>query len=326
MFASQSWPRLGIVATFCLLTAPTFADEQVVAYVPNWGDLAHFSKTIDYDKLTRINLAFENPTDDEGNLSFHPENSSVIAEAHRRGVEVLVAIGGGSASEDPRMRTRYFELIAPSRRAGFVAKLAAYVSEHDLDGLDVDLEGPAIHDDYGPFLRDLFQALKPKGKLLTAALSQGYGGASVPSNAFASLDFVNVMAYDATGPWNPKEAGPHSSIELARRNVDYWTGRGLPASKIVLGVPFYGYGFGKAFRKHGYPYREIVEAHPGASRLDQVGETIWYNGIPTIEAKTSYALDRGLAGIMIWSLDQDAPGEASLLEAIRRVQRDRKRR
>ena len=145
--------------------------------------------------------------------------------------------------------------------------------------------------------------------MLTAALSQGYGGKNVPDSVFEHFDFVNVMAYDGAGSWNPNAPGQHSSMEFAKRNVDYWLKRGLPASKTVLGVPFYGYGFGKAFRKSPYSYAEIVAAHPEADQTDQVGETIWYNGVPTIEAKTKYAIDRKLAGIMIWSLDNDVKGE-----------------
>ena len=92
----------------------------------------------------------------------------------------------------------------------------------------------------------------------------------------------------------------------------------------MLGVPFYGYGFGKAFRRGTYSYSAIVAAHPGAERSDQVGDTIWYNGVGTIEAKTKYAVDRGLAGIMIWSLDNDVKGEKSLLDAITRVYEGRR--
>jgi chitinase len=155
--------------------------------------------------------------------------------------------------------------------------------------------------------------------LLTAALSEGYGGKSVPDSVFEHFDFVNVMAYDGAGYWDPKSPGQHSSLDYAKRNVEYWAKRGLPTSKIVLGVPFYGYGFGKAFRRGTYSYSAIVAAHQGAEKADQVGETIWYNGIGTIEAKTNYAVDRGLAGIMIWSLDNDVKGERSLLDAITRV-------
>ena len=124
------------------------------------------------------------------------------------------------------------------------------------------------------------------------------------------------MAYDATGTWAPDRPGQHSSMEMAKGNVAYWTGRGLPKNKIVLGVPFYGYGFGKAFRNNGYAFSEITTQFPGSESLDQVGETIWYNGIPTIRAKAKYVLEEGLGGVMIWSLDQDAKNEKSLLRAL----------
>jgi GH18 family chitinase len=105
-------------------------------------------------------------------------------------------------------------------------------------------------------------------------------------------------------------------LEFAKDNVTYWLGRGLPKAKAVLGVPFYGYGFGAAFRKRDYPYAAIVASHPGAENLDQIGDTIWYNGIPTIRAKARYVAEQGLGGMMIWSLDYDVKGERSLLTAV----------
>lgn len=289
---------------------------MVVAYVPTWIDLAKFVPTIDYEKVTHLNLAFANPTDDAGDLSFNPQAEALIAAAHARGVKVLISIGGGSAADDRVLKPRYFSLLNPAHRAGFVAKLTAYVMTHRFDGLDVDIEGPSIDADFGPFVRELAAALHPAGKLLTAALSQGYGGKKVPDAALGVFDFVNIMAYDATGDWEPKKPGQHSALEYAHTNVAYWLRRGLPKTKCVLGVPFYGYGFGAAFRKHDYSYREIVERFPGAEQRDQTGDTIWYNGIPTIRAKAQWARDEGLAGVMIWSLDYDVPGPRSLLTAI----------
>ncbi len=290
--------------------------KKVVAYVPNWVDLEAFSKTISYDKLTHINIAFENPVDESGKLSFNKGNTTLIAKAHARKVKVLVSIGGGSASSDETMRNRYFDLIRDGKRAGFVNKIVAYVTRHGLDGVDVDLEGPAINGNYGKFIRDLSDALKPRKLLLTAALSEGYGGDKVPDSVFKQYDFLNIMAYDATGYWDPDRPGQHSSLPFAKSCVKYWVGRGLPKAKAVLGVPFYGYGFGEAFNKDGYSYAAIVEKYPGAENLDQVGNTIWYNGIPTIQAKTQHVLDENLGGVMIWSLDQDAKGKKSLLSAI----------
>lgn len=299
-----------------LLAAVARAQSRVVAYVPNWVDLAAFAPSIDYPKLTHINVAFENPTNDRGDVSFRSQNEALVARARTHRVKILVSLAGGGVASDAALKQRWFELIGPIRRAGFVAKLADYVTRHQLDGLDIDLEGPAINADYGPFIRELSAALRPRGKLLTAALSQGYGGARVPDDVLPLFDFINIMAYDGAGHWAPERPGQHASMDLARNSVKYWLQRGVPRDRAVLGVPFYGYGFGDAFRKRGYTYAGIVATYPGAEHADQAGSTIWYNGLPTIRAKSQYVVDEGLGGIMIWSLDYDVKDERSLLAAI----------
>ena len=305
------------VAASAQRTAP--ARSKVVAYVPNWIDVNAFADTIDYARLTHINIAFENPTNADGDLAFTNADNVLIARAHAHHVPVLISIGGGGASEDKTMMTRYFDLIGQAKRVGFVAKLAAYVTAHQFDGLDVDLEGAAINKDYGAFIQALSGALKVRGKLLTAALSEGNGGANVPDAALARFDWINIMAYDAAGPWNPNAPGQHSSLEFTKNTVAYWLKRGLPRAKAVVGVPFYGYGFGAAYNKAGYAYSELVAGYKDAPSADQVGDTIWYNGLPTIWAKARYVKEQKLGGIMIWSLNQDAPGDNSLLAALAHV-------
>jgi chitinase len=308
--------RIGGVILVVLFSSSAYAQKKVVAYVPNWVDLNSFSETIDYAKLTHINIAFENPTNAAGDLSFNKKNPVLITKAQTNGVKVLISIGGGSASGNKTLLNRYFSLVNETNRASFAVKLADYVSTHGFDGLDVDIEGPSINQDYGAFIQELAKVLKPRGKLLTAALSKGYGGNKVPDSVFAHLDFVNIMAYDGAGYWNTNAPGQHSSMAFAKDNVRYWLERGLPKSKAVLGVPFYGYGFGEAFRKRDYSYSAILAAYPGAESTDQIGNTIWYNGIPTIKAKARYVVDERLGGVMIWSLDYDVKGERSLLSAI----------
>ncbi|MGC3957285.1 MAG: glycosyl hydrolase family 18 protein [Verrucomicrobiota bacterium] len=292
------------------------AQPKIVAYVPNWVDLPTFATTIDYPKLTHINIAFENPRNAAGDLSFNPKNLVLINQARTNDVKILVSIGGGAASADKTLQNRYFNLLSETNRVGFAAKLADYLVQHNFDGLDVDIEGPSINKDYGAFIEALAATLRPKGKMLTAALSKGYGGDKVPDSAFQHMDFVNIMAYDGAGPWDKNSPGQHSSFAFATSNVAYWLKRGLPKSKAVLGVPFYGYGFGTAYRNRDYSYKDILATYPGAEQLDQIGNTIWYNGIPTIKAKSRYVVDQGLGGVMIWSLDYDVKGAHSLLSAI----------
>ncbi|MBI3883133.1 MAG: cellulase family glycosylhydrolase [Sphingobacteriales bacterium] len=290
---------------------------RVVGYAPNWVDMVTFSSAIQYTKLTHLNIAFENPTNASGDLSYNTQNDLLVTKGHAQNLKVMMSLGGGAASEDVvTMRPRYFSLISTANRTGFITKIVNYVAAHNLDGIDIDLEGPAINSDYEGFIRDLSIALHANGKLISAALSQGYGGANVTTATYQYFDFINIMAYDATGPWDPNTPGQHSSMTYAQSNLAYFASRGMPKSGIVLGVPFYGYGFGNAYSNVSYAYKDIVAAYTGAENVDQIGSTIWYYGIPTVKAKTNYVIDQSYGGIMIWSLDNDATGVKSLLSAI----------
>jgi GH18 family chitinase len=291
--------------------------KVVIGYVQDYSDSPVNIDQIDFTKVTHLNVAFANPVDATGSISVPPNLSTLVSRAHQNGVEVLISIGGGGASTEEAGRQQYFKLISEPARSAFVQKLADYVEVNHLDGLDLDLEGPAINNDYTAFADDLAAALKPRGRLLTAAVSAWYGGDQITAEALGHFDLVNVMAYDATGPWDPSKPGQHSSLEYTKKAVSYWLDRGVPKSKIVVGVPFYGYGFGDAFTKDGYTYAQIVGKYPGSESSDQVGNTVWYNGIPTIRLKVKYVLDENFAGLMIWSIDQDVKGKQSLLAAIR---------
>lgn len=291
--------------------------KKIVGYLPNSVDVHSFSRAFDFSKITHLNIAFENP-DEQGNLSYNNSNDILIKSAKAKKVKVLVSIAGGGVSVNPEKIALYHDLISDSKRAGFVKKISDYLGQHSLDGLDVDLEGDAINADYRKFIKDLSTALKPKGKLLTAALSHINGGDRVPEETFQYFDFINIMAYDSTGPWRPDNPGQHSSFAFAEANMNFWLEKGLPKEKAILGVPFYGYGFGESLNE-GMAYSEIIKTFPGAEDLDQVGNIIYYNGIPTIKAKAQLALDQEYGGIMIWQIAQDSIGDKSLLDAINEV-------
>ena len=82
---------------------------------------------------------------------------------------------------------------------------------------------------------------------------------------------------------------------------------------MVLGISFYG-------RPGWATYRQLLAADPQADQKDIVllnGMEVWYNGVPTVQKKASYARAQ-LGGVMVWEITQDAPSpEQSLLRAIR---------
>ena len=114
-----------------------------------------------------------------------------------------------------------------------------------------------------------------------------------------------VMAYD-------NEAYNHSTYAFAQESLNYWTGRGLAASKAVLGVPFYGRGhsnWGSTIT-----YASLVSQNSANACPDSNG-TYGYNGIKTIRSKG--ALARSYGGAMYWEQSQDSTGSNSLTTALR---------
>jgi hypothetical protein len=288
---------------------PAKLDFPIIAYVPckSPAEIAQ----IDFNSITHINFAFINP-DSSGNFTYNPCLDSLVKVAHANGVRVLASIGGGSAP------AYYSDLLKDGKRQRFVTRLTQLALDYDLDGIDVDLEGSRIDENYEPFVIELASALKPCHKLLTAAIATYYKD-RLTDKALQQFDYMTLMSYDKTGPWRPEVAGPHSSYELAVEDLDYWVNtRHLDKKKLYLGVPFYGYSFGPN-GAGSMKYRDIVARFKKAEKKDKLkmpdGSTLYYNGIPTMKKKVRLA-KKNAGGIMFWQYMGDTTGEKSLLRAI----------
>ncbi|KZN68070.1 glycosyl hydrolase family 18 protein [Pseudoalteromonas luteoviolacea] len=272
---------------------------KIVGYFPSWqGQVAD----IQFDKLTHINYSFLLPNADG---SLQPlENlakmQQLVSAAQAAGVKVGIAVGGWNGGDDSA-----FETFASSAqgRATFIRNLMAFVEQYQLDGVDMDWEYPdpgSSANNYALLMNELSVELKAKGKFLTAAVvALGYTGGGVLESVFNDVDFLNLMAYDANN-------GDHANYQYALDSIAYWQGRGLSKEKTVLGVPFYS-------RPTWQAYRALI-AQDAANACRDTDGTSYYNGIPTIRAKTQLALDTA-GGIMNWELSHDTSGPASLLTA-----------
>ena len=98
----------------------------------------------------------------------------------------------------------------------------------------------------------------------------------------------------------------------SREVLSYWSERGLPKEKIVMGAPFY------RSDPEICPISKLCKPTQTAAQtdiFDYYGTTYHYNGIPTIQTKTRIAMEKA-GGMMFWALDHDAQGELSLVNAI----------
>jgi len=199
--------------------------------------------------------------------------------------------------------------------------------------------------------------------LVTAALPAGRlqaEGVYDPAASYelaelgAALDLVILMTYDMGTGFSPVATFnapmaevPDDPLDPALRRwnnvtgaVDRFLADGVPADKLVLGVPFYGRGFRVAAPgAHDglyQPYTDTVEvgdwrdilagplSEPGWRRLRHpVARSPWlyhparevfvsYEDAESIGERARFAADRGLRGVFCWHLAGDDDDHALL--------------
>jgi chitinase len=235
-----------------------------------------------------------------------------VEKAHQHDVKVMISLAGGA--QKPEWRAAWVKWMKPWNRKQFVNNIVQYTQVHQLDGVDLDLEWKHVDENYSGFAIALGQALRAHGKLFSAALPGKHRYPQISNKALQSFDFINLMAYDLTGPWAPKQSGPHAPYSFALSCIKYWKKQGVPAERLILGLPLYGWDFTNPKDVHSVNYKDIVRANPGYAHLDQVGR-LYYNGLLTTTAKVELALEQA-GGVMLWELSKDSFDEFSLLKAV----------
>jgi chitinase len=234
-----------ILAGCFFMSTPLYSQFKVIGYLPTWNGYPNSINNVDLSKITHLNIAFANPNS-SGDLipsgGTLVQLGTVITTAHDANVKVLMSIGGAGAPG-----AIYTNLIN-NNLAGFVTKIVQFAVTNNLDGIDVDIEGDVLNGttmtstQYENFINALEPALHAENKLMTAALGTWFSS-RVTNTAASKFDFINLMSYDAYGTWTGP--GQHSSYDFAVNDLLHWTTvKNIPASKLTVGVPFYGYYWG----------------------------------------------------------------------------------
>ncbi|MFF8728720.1 glycoside hydrolase family 18 protein [Streptomyces sp. NPDC015171] len=273
------------------------------------------------------------------------------------GLKILWSFGGwtwsggfGEAAKNPAAFAQScYDLVKNSKWAGV------------FDGIDIDWEYPnACGNTCDTSGREAFKnvmaALRSKfgsGSLVTAAITaDATSGGKIDAANYAGaaqyVDWYNPMTYDYFGAWDAAgPTAPHSPLNSYSGipKADFHTsatiaklkGLGVPASKLLLGIGFYGRGWtgvtqaapgGTATGPAAGTYEQGIDDYKvlktkcpatgtvGGTAYAKCGNNWWsYDTPATIGTKMTYKNQQGLGGTFFWELSGDtANGE--LIKAI----------
>lgn len=293
---------------------PGSTDKIVVGYVTSWSN--HEVKP---EYVTHINYAFGHvqATFRGVEVSNEERLKSVVAlKKHATHLKVLLSIGGWGSGN-------FSEMAANSdNRLAFAADCKRVIDEFGLDGIDIDWEFPTSSmanissspDDtrnYNLMMRDIRNAIG-NDKLLTLATvcSADYIDFK---GIMPYINFINIMAYDMNNP--PKHNAPlyqsskfpgWFSCDMA---VKAHLAKEVPASKLVLGIPFYGHG--TDIYDHSTDFKNVKVPSGYTNCWDDEAKVPYvtnkngdfvlsYDNARSVGLKCDYILEYGLLGAMFW--------------------------
>ncbi|MBC5746581.1 S-layer homology domain-containing protein [Dysosmobacter sp. NSJ-60] len=348
---------------------------EVVGYYAGWAAYQGYTPDqLPAEKLTQINYAFAEIDPVAGRIALGDEPNDLknlkalrkLRSQHPH-LKLLISVGGWSDSQ-------YFSDVASTqaRREKFASSCVDFVVEHGLDGVDLDWEYPVsggapgtIHrnqdkQNFTLLLQELRERLDHQERQdrreysLTIAGAAGawYLSQIEPVKVAALVDHIFLMGYDLHGTWNSRTGlnAPLNPVSHASQaggsiagSVQAYLERGVPAEKIVLGTPLYGYLYqGVSSRNNGLystytsgksiSYQTLKKTYLASSAYRQFrheegqvpylygnGTFLSYDDAASIAAKASLARSLGLGGVGFWELSQDSGGElvSAAVQALR---------
>lgn len=341
----------------------------VNGYVGGYRGLVN-TEQIDVTKLTHINYAFVNVKDSAAfltNLKTDSINFRKLNDLKKINPDlgILISIGGWSWSENFSDA-----VLTPTSRTLFAKTSVGIIRQFKLDGVDIDWEYPGQRGEDNIFRpedkqnftlmfkeirRELDKLSAETGKkyLLTAALgaSKNFIDHTEIAEVAKIIDYVYLMTYDFSGHngtvghhTNLYSYGPNGAGSSADQAIRDFIAAGVPASKLIIGVAFYGKAIDAAGTENnglGQQRVRAVAGTPSASTgqaggytklkenvIDQNGyKRYWdkkakapylfnpekrvfitYDDERSTKLKSKYVKKHKLAGVFFWEYFSDPKG------------------
>jgi len=310
---------------------PALRPHEVFAFLPYWS--LPYQATIDVSRFTTvayfgvdINGSGSIITGDTGWDGYRSAAlAAFIDRAHAQGDRVVLS---AECFDQGALDQLASDPGSADRLAG---ALGAAVKAESFDGVNLDFEGLGSADRAGMArlfrgVADDLHSINPRWQVTVDT----YGSSAEDSAGFfdvraiaASVDAFFVMAYDMGSRATPSPTAPLDGPGITDARVLSSYVRAVPAAKVLLGIPFYGYQWpisgpsgdaGPIGPPSPVTYSQVVDGHLETS-WDQVTQTpsgvyqaggTWYRAFfddPSSVALKAAAADRaGTRGVGVWAL------------------------
>lgn len=312
---------------------------SVLGYAYPWIDLALLERTLPFvTELSPFTYRF----DRQGNL-IPLEDAGLRAAAERLGTAALFHLSNlGNEGEGFDRELAHGLLADPSARQTLITQVKQAAQAGGYQGIDLDFENlyPADAPAYARFVEEVRSGAAPLPVLVALApkTSEAEASAFAQGHDYHLLgqaaDYVLLMAYDWGNPASPPMAV--APLNQVRRVVQYALEH-IPAEKIYLGIPNYGYDWtlpfqeGRAARSLSNEEAVVLAADRYAAiRFDQTAQSpwfryfdpqgleheVWFEDPRSVRAKIELALEQNLHGVGYWNLDRPFPQNWVVLNAL----------
>lgn len=320
---------------------PAVDGRVVISYVTYYG-----STIPDVKYMTHINYAFaelvvENDTYKSFRLKGKESRFKQIAELKKKKPSLKILISfANSSSDDYDSENPYggFSAMAKSDvgRKKFAQDCLDFCKKWGIDGIDIDWEFPGMSwsddvaydrqvdvENYTLLMKQLRETLGDKYLLTYAGYVFDVQSTSDGGRRYIDIravdpyvDWVNIMTYNMTSEAHSALSNPKLWVDC-KRAVKHYTDKGIAASKLVLGVPFFSWnGDGDYTWSYKYIVNSLdktkykIDNWDSASSVPYVteiatGERATYENPRSIVMKGDYARGAGLKGMMSWEYGQD---------------------
>jgi chitinase len=307
-----------LLALLVCLSSIEIGAKVVVAYVTSWSEIMP-----DPTCITHINYAFGHVSESFDGVKINNENRlKQIVELKQKtpSLKIMLSIGGWGSG-------RFSEMAADDAlRKSFAADCQRIIREFNLDGIDIDWEYPTSSmakissspDDTKNFTRLMSAIREAIGNDHLLTLATVAHAKYIDFRAIDPyVDFINIMAYDMASPphhhsalYRSENAGSITSDEAVKAHL----AEGVPANKLVLGMPFYGRGT-KALSGFS-DYKNIEKLENYNKQWDEIAQVPYltdkegvfvcgYEDPRSLAIKCQYIIDHDLLGGMYWDYDGD---------------------